>query len=46
MEDNLAKKTVNWIDEKIGGTDRLLTGKVEKIAINCPELFILSFRVE
>ncbi len=42
VEDNLAKETVDWIDEKIGGTDRLLTGKVQKIAISCPELSFLG----
>ncbi len=43
VEDNLAKETVNWIDEKIGGTDRLLTGKVQQVAVSYPELFLFFF---
>lgn len=41
VEDNLAKETVEWTDETIGGTPRLLGGKVQKIALSYPELSFL-----
>ncbi len=34
VEDNLAKETEEWLEEKIGGKDRLLDGKAKKIALN------------
>lgn len=37
IEDNLAKETAGWVEDKIGGSARLLDGKVKKIAVNYPE---------